>query len=200
MVFTFSKTFSRGVGFLSFNFIKLAGVHYIIWKKYYSIFYFWIFFKVRRIGGRVAIYRKGRSPPEPTRLSLHKTLAPVPKQFLSLHKIPLTVHFIEEGKQMQQNKSSVHLTFFSFCGKKTPSVCTMLLRANDVPPRPKIQVETSATVPFTPGLLVPLFSHLPNGHVKLLLHKDKVLFLKPRKYQRNIPIRTHASHWVISVS
>ena len=199
MVFTFSKTFSCGVGFLRFNFIKLAGVSFIIWKKYYSIFYFWIFFKVRRIGGRVAIYRKGKSPPEPTRLSLHKTLAPVPKQFLSLHKIPLTVHFIEEGKQMHQSKSSVHLTFFPSVGKRI-SVCTMLLRANDVPPRPKIQLETSATVPFTPGLLVPLFSHLPNGHVKLLLHKVKVLFLKHRKYQRNIPIRTHASHWVISVS
>lgn len=105
------------------------------------------------------------------------------KWFQLLNEIPLTGTFYQG--ETNAAKPIICPPIFMFYGSKN-SVHAMLLRANNVLFRPKIQLETLGAVPSTLDLSAPLFSPPPNEHVKLLLHKASNLFFKHRNCQRDL--------------
>ena len=152
----FSKNFSCGVGFLSFNFTKMAGIPFVIWKKTTITVSILDFFFINKEDKRKSSnIQKRQKPTWPTRLSLNKALAPFPKKISVFTQNSTDCILLRRGNKCTKTNHLPTLPLYSV-GKNTP-VRTMLLRAKDVPPRPKIQLEISAIVPFTPGLLVSLF-------------------------------------------
>lgn len=128
-----------------FNFIKSVGRYSFNNLEKRQQFPFWTFFKVgKRRGGRAAAQRKGRSSPGSTRLSPHRAQH-LPRNSLFSYKIPLTGTFYRG--ETNAPKWIICPPTFMFCGSKN-SVHTMLLRANNVPFRPKTQLEIPGTAPL----------------------------------------------------